>query len=291
MSNKIFIIILLVSISFFWAGSFVAVKLTVEEISPIDLGFLRFLIATPFMVLILLFSKKNIKFSMKKILDFSILGLTGVTLLYVLQFIGIEYTTASTSAVLINMNVIFIVILSSIFLNETFSLNKSMGIILSFIGVIIVIFAQMANENLIFDNIFLVGCILIILSALCWAIYSIVGKNLLIEYDPLTITTYAFILGTFFYLPLVLSDITSVIPNISINGWVAVLYLALVCSVFGYVAWYYALDKIEAGQAAVFLNLIPLFAIIISFFTGEKPTILFLVGAILIIIGIWRAQH
>ena len=290
MSNKLSLAFLLAFVSLVWAGSFVAVKITVEEISPVDLGFLRFLVATPFMILILLLSKRKIQLSLKKIFNLSILGLTGVTLLYVFQFIGIEYTTASTSAVLINTNVVFIVIISAALLKENFSLKKLVGITLSFLGVIIVVFAQMTNERIVFSNIFLIGCLLIVLSALCWAIYSIVGKSLLDEYDPFTVTTYAFVLGTIFFLPLVLPDITNVIQTISVNGWMVILYLALICSVFGYVAWYYALSKSEAGKAAVFLNLIPLFTIVISFFTGEKPTLLFLIGAILIIYGVYLTQ-
>jgi drug/metabolite transporter (DMT)-like permease len=290
MNNKTYISLLLAFVSLVWAGSFVAVRMTVKEISPVDLGFLRFLVATPFMVLILLLSKKETRLPAKELLSLSVLGLTGVTLLYIFQFIGIEYTTASTSAVLINTNVIFIVLLSATFLKEKFPLRKSAGIALSFVGILVVIFAQMTNESIAFSNVFLIGCIFIILSAFCWAIYSIVGKRLLDKYDPFTVTTYAFVLGTIFFLPVVLPDITDVIQDVSFNGWMAILYLALICSVFGYVAWYYALSRIEAGRAAVFLNLIPLFTIVISFFTGEIPTFIFLIGAILIIYGVYQTQ-
>jgi len=282
--------LLLTFVSLVWAGSFVAVRMTVKEISPVDLGFLRFLVATPFMVLILLLSKKETRLPAKELLSLSVLGLTGVTLLYIFQFIGIEYTTASTSAVLINTNVIFIVLLSATFLKEKFPLRKSAGIALSFVGILVIIFAQMTNESIAFSNVFLIGCIFIILSAFCWAIYSIVGKRLLDKYDPFTVTTYAFVLGTIFFLPVVLPDITDVIQGVSFNGWMAILYLALICSVFGYVAWYYALSRIEAGRAAVFLNLIPLFTIVISFFTGEIPTFIFLIGAVLIIYGVYQTQ-
>jgi len=290
MNSKTYISLLLVLVSLVWAGSFVAVRITVKEISSVDLGFLRFLVATPFMVLILLLSKKETRLPIKDFLSLSVLGLTGVTLLYIFQFIGIEQTTASTAAVLINTNVIFVVILSATFLKENFLFKKSAGIALSFFGVLVVIFAQMTNESIVFSNVFLIGCIFMVLSALCWAIYSIVGKKLLDKYDPFTVTTYAFVLGTIFFLPVVLPDITDVVQNISFNGWISILYLSLVCSVFGYVAWYYALSKIEAGRAVIFLNLIPLFTIVISFFTGEIPTFLFLIGASLIIYGVYLTQ-
>jgi drug/metabolite transporter (DMT)-like permease len=288
--SNILISLLLVLISLTWAGSFIAVKVTVDEISPIDLGFLRFFVATPFMVLILFLRKKDMHIPAKELPSLSILGLTGVTLLYIFQYTGIEYTTASTSSVLINVNVIFIALLSVFFLKEKFSIIKTLGVAISFFGVIVVILSQTTNEAILFNNIFLVGSIFVILSAFCWAVYSIVGKKLLTRYDPFTVTTYAFVLGTVFYLPVVLPDILPVIQNISFNGWLAVFYLALFCSVFGYVAWYYALSKTEASRAAVFLNLIPLFTIALSFFIKEIPTILFLIGAILIIYGVYLTQ-
>ena len=282
--------LLLVLISLTWAGSFIVVKVTVDEISPIDLGFLRFLVATPIMVLILFLRKKDIRIPTRELPSLSVLGLTGVTLLYIFQYTGIEYTTASTSSVLISVNVIFIVILSALFLKEFLSLKKVLGVVFPFIGIIVVIFAQTTNENIVFSNKFFIGCLFILLSAFCWAVYSIVGKKLLTRYDPFTVTTYAFVLGTIFFLPVVLPDILGVVQNISFNGWIAVFYLALLCSAFGYVAWYYALSKTEASRAAVFLNLIPLFTITLSFFIKEIPTILFLIGAILIIYGVYLTQ-
>jgi drug/metabolite transporter (DMT)-like permease len=243
------------------------------------------------MVLIFLLNKKERHIPKKEIPSLTILGLTGVTFLYIFQFIGIDRTTPSTSAVLINLNVIFIAIFSVFFLKEKLTLKRGAGIFISFFGVFIVFLAQMINGKIVFNNIFFIGCILIILSAFCWAIYSIVGKKLLIKYDALTVTTYAFILGTIFYLPIVLQNIIVVVQDISFNGWMAVLYLALLCSVFGYMGWYYSLKKTNASKAAVFLNLIPLFAIIMSFFFGENITIFFILGAILIVYGVYLTQR
>jgi len=291
MNNKTYISLLLVLISLIWAGSFIAVKITVNEIPPIELGFLRFLVATPIMLLFLFLRKKDIRIPKKELPSLAVLGLTGVTFLYIFQFVGIEYTTASTSSVLISTNVIFIVMLSALFLKEVFSFKKTLGIILSFLGVMVVIFAQSSNEKIIFNNQFIIGCLFVLLSAFCWAVYSVVGKKLLGKYDAFVVTTYAFVLGTIFFLPVVFPNIINVVLNISFNGWIAVLYLAMLCSVFGYVAWYYALSKTEAGRTAVFLNLIPLFTIILAFFIKEIPTVLFVVGAALIIWGIYWAQR
>ena len=290
MNNKLLVSFILVLVSLVWAGSFIVVQIVTEEIDPVSLGFLTYLVATPIMFLILLIRGKGISIPRKELPSLSILGLTGVTLLYLFQFIGIDITNASTAAVLINTNVIFIAIFSALFLKETFGRKKISGVSLSFLGVIVIIFFNAPKETFLLENIFLLGCILILLSAFCWAIYSIVGKRLLKTYDMFTVTAYAFALGSLFYLPFVISDIATTLQTVTIGAWLAVLYLALVCTVFGYLGWYYALKKTEASKAAVFLNLIPLFTITMSFFIGESITVFFLFGAILIIYGVYRTQ-
>ena len=290
--NPTFLIsILLIFISFVWAGSFIAVDATVDEIPPISLGFIRFLVAIPFMILFLFLLKKDKRIPLKELPYLSVLGLTGVTFLYIFQYLGIDFTNSSTSAVLISTNVIFIVILSVIFLKEKMSFTKSLGVIFSFLGVIFVVFAQMMNEKIIFDELFLLGCIFIISSAFCWAIYSIVGKRLLKKYDAFTVITYSFILGIVFYLPFIFNEITNSVINISSDSWIAILYLSFVCAVFGYLGWYYAIERIEASKAAVFLTFIPLFAIILSSFYGESLTLFFIVGAFLIMFGVYLTQR
>lgn len=283
--------ILLTFASLAFAGSFIAVRVTKNEISSIDIGFLRFAVATPLMIMVLFLTKKQVKTPSKKdILPLSLLGLTGVTFLYIFQFTGVHYTNASTSAVLINTNVVLIAVFSVVFLKEKFTLKKTTGIILSFSGVVVVVLGQMTNETIVFDNTFLLGCILILLSAVCWAVFSVAGKNMLNKFDTITLTTYAFILGTIFFLPFVTTDIINVVQTININVWLAIIYLGVFCSIFAYLAWYLALSKTEAGKSAVFLNLIPVFTIIMSFFIGETPTMLFLVGTILIIYGVYLTQ-
>lgn len=281
---------LLIFASLTWAGSFIAVRLIYEQVPPIVLGFLRFVVATPVMFCLLIGLKKRLFLPRKELPKLIVLGLTGVTFLYIFQFIGVSLTTASTGGVLINTNVLFIALFSALFLHESFSLKKTMGIIISFMGVVLVVIGQMTNELMVFDQRFLIGCLLIILSAVCWAMYSLVGKSLLKTYDSVTVTTNAFLLGTLFYLPFVVPDVFSVVHTLSVQGIIAILYLGLFCSVFAYLAWYQALSHLEAAQSAVFLNFIPLFTILLSFFIGEIPTPLFFVGAVFIMYGVYLTQ-
>lgn len=281
---------LLVLTSLSWAGSFIAVRVIYQEVPPVLLGFLRFVVATPIMLLYVWFRKKPIMLPKKEIPRLVVLGLTGVTLLYIFQFLGIAFTTASTAAVLINTNVLFIALFSAMFLHEKFTWKKTTGILLSFAGVVLVIVGQMNNESLIVDGTFLLGCIFMILSAMSWAIYSIIGKQLLKTYDMVTITTLAFLFGTILYLPIIVPTIEIDIQGITWIGFIAIMYLGVVCSIFGYIAWNYALSRLEAAESAVFLNLIPLFTILLSFFIGEYPTFIFILGAVFIMYGVYLTQ-
>jgi drug/metabolite transporter (DMT)-like permease len=291
MSKNLIIAVILILVSFVWAGSFIVVDVTTKEMDPIDLGFLRFLVATPLMILIALLRKKPLLLPKKELPWLVVLGLTGVTLLYLFQFLGIHFTNAPTASVLINTNVIFIAILSGMFLHETLTRKRVAGIVLSFIGVFVIMFSDISKQALTFDNLFFIGGILMLLSALCWALYSFVGKRLLKTYDEFVITTYAFGFGTLFYIPFVVLHLGPVLQQTSLNGWLAVLYLALTCSIFGYLGWYYALKRIDASKAAVFLNFIPLFTILMSFFLGTSLTWFFLLGAALIIYGVYLTQR
>lgn len=289
-SKQLLIYGLLLFASLAWAGSFVAVRVIHKEIPPIMLGFLRFVVATPVMFFLLLVLKKPVFLSIQKIPQLLLLAFTGVTFLYIFQFTGVSLTSASTGGVLINTNVLFISLFSALFLHERFTLLKTSGVILSFTGVVFVMLGQMNNESIVFDASFLFGSVLVLLSAVCWAVYSIVGKHMLKKEDSLVVNSNVFLLGTLLFLPFVYSDISVVIQNMSITGVLAVLYLGLFCSVFAYIAWYYALSLQEAAESAVFLNFIPLFTILLSFFIGEYPTPLFLFGAGLIILGVFLVQ-
>lgn len=284
------LIALLFLSSLTWAGSFIVVRLSYQEITPILLGFLRFLIATPLMILVTVLLRKPVLLPKKEFPTILILSLSGVTLLYIFQFQGVALTTASVSSVLISTNVLLIAVFSSIYLKERFTIKKTFGILLCFCGVIVVVVSHANNQAVTFNLSFLIGCLFILISAFCWMIYTVVGKKVLDVYHPLTITSTVFLVGTLLYLPFVFTAVPSALTQLSVDGWIAILYLGIFCSVFAYVAWYYALSKLEAAQSAVFLYFIPVFTIIFSLFIGEKPTIAFLIGTVFILYGVYITQ-
>lgn len=271
-----------------WAGSFVFIKISLREIGPFNLAFYRFILASPALLLVVYFRKKFQLLDAKDIPKILVLAITGVTLLYAVQFVALVYTTATNSSILINSSVIFIAIMS-LFLGERFTKLKAFGICLSFIGVVLIV----SNGKLeFFSSKTFIGDMLIIFDGFLWAIYTILGKSLLEKYNPEVLTAYAFALGSILLVPFAVYEGFSNPITFSTTVWISLLYLALLCSVFAYVMWYSALTAMDATRVAVFVYIVPFFTAIMAFFVlGERLGAFTVLGGILTIAGLYLTER
>jgi drug/metabolite transporter (DMT)-like permease len=128
--------LLLLLVSLIWAGSFIAIKIALSQMDPYNLAFYRFLIATPILIVIF---KPRLILNLREIAKFTILGLSGVTFMYVIQFSALELTTATKASILINTSAIFTALLSYLFLKEIINIKKLLGVLIAFLGVFLVV--------------------------------------------------------------------------------------------------------------------------------------------------------
>lgn len=266
-----------------WAGTFVATKIVVNQIPPALSALYRYLIAS--VILLGLNHKKLVRIEKGDYFTFFYLGLTGITLYYLLQHYGIKYTNAIDASILISLSPVFIGLISWIILKEPLKLLTSIGLFLSLIGSILVITNGKISWNE--GNERLWGNILILFTALSWAVYSVYGKKLLDRYKPEILITYTTVIGTLMLIPFSLLELLET-KNFNPNwiGWLNLLYLGGVASVYGYLAWYRALTKLPAVTVGSYLYFRPLLTgIIAALVLNEKVGIMVIVGGILIIGG------
>jgi len=273
---------LLLLVSLIWAGSFIAIKVALNYIDPYNLAFYRFLIATPIMLAIF---KPSFRISLRDLLKITILALSGVTLLYAIQFYALEITTATKASILINTCVIFTAILSYIFLKESMNFRKIVGIFIAFLGVFFVVSnCQINSINL--------GDVLMIIDGFLWAIYTVLGKVMLDRFKAEHLTTYAFFFGTIFLFPFALYNGLANPLTFEQSLILSILYLSIPCSVFAYLIWYRALNFLQATNVAFFTYLIPLFTAILAYlFIAEEVTIFTAIGGTLIILGMYFVER
>jgi drug/metabolite transporter (DMT)-like permease len=275
------------TVAIVWGLSFVAASIALRTLSPVTLATVRFIIASiiffPFIFNDIRKRKLPFRNDLK---DMALLGILSISLYFWLQYTGVKYTGPGVSAILV---VGFIPILtglfSSVVLKEEFTNQKKLGTVLGFIGVGLITLPGLILGNLGMGFYFGVVCLLG--NAVCWSIYSTYSRRLMQRnYRPITVTAYVTIFGALVLLPLSLTSNWGSISSLSTNQWLSILYLASICSGGGYFLWNFALARIEAVRAAVWLYLEPVAA-----FIGEAilflvlPDVLTLLGGLAIMMG------
>jgi drug/metabolite transporter (DMT)-like permease len=283
--------IALLIFSFGW----VVIKIGLQELSPITFATIRFFIASILMFMFLgatkqLSALRNI--SKKQWGIFFIMGSVGIFLSYAFTFTALTLITASESAIIINLDAVFIAILSIIFLKERFTIFKFIGFFVAFLGVIVVVSEGIFIYGTLTSARFL-GELLILASAVCWSVFSILGKTATNRFSPILVTGMSFAIGT----PLLaaLSFVTEdvgILISASAVSWAAILYLGLGNSIATLLFFKCLQRTEEVSRVSVFFLLLPVFVPILAFFTiGEIITYFTIVGAILVILGVYLVEH
>jgi drug/metabolite transporter (DMT)-like permease len=130
------------------------------------------------------------------------------------------------------------------------------------------------------------------LAPLCWAVYTILGKSVVARHPPLLVTGVSMIFAGVFSLVFVSPALLDQLPGLPASFWWAVLFLAVPCTVFAFVVWFGALERMPAGRVAGFVYLVPMFAVTFGRLLLDEPlTLALVVGAVILIGGVWLVQR
>ena len=274
----------LMSISF-WGVSFVSTKAVLGKLDPFSLLVIRFGIGALFLLLLLLLQRHRLKISIKYVPHIMVLGILGVFVHQVLQATALLTINASAAGWLISFSPIFTVILSLLFLHEKMNITKAVGMVLAITGVLIVTSTRSGQSFHFAMNL---GFLLMILSTLNWAIYSVLLKSLKIPYPPLVITFYMCLLGLILTTPFISRNRGW--ENLTLldqTEWAHLLFLGVFVSGIAYWYWGKALEVLEASKVSMFLYLEPLATLVAAvLLLHEKVLLISVIGGIIIIIGV-----
>jgi drug/metabolite transporter (DMT)-like permease len=284
-----------------WGGAFVVGRVLVQSMDPLATAWARFLIASAAFAVIevvgsLSGRKRPAVTDVARLpwTDYALLGLTGILAYNLCFFYGLTLTTAAESSLLIASSPVVTALLGWLFLRERLSPGRIGGILLSVGGVALIIVSGTGSvaASEMREGGRLAGDLLMLGGVLAWAIYSAIGKRVLRRVSPLVATARAVYWGALFLTVILLvrdgpGFVGRVLSLVRPGGLAGLLYLALVCTVFGFVAWYRGLETTDVSQAAAFLNLVPISALLIAYVTlGERPTLGQLAGGALVIAGV-----
>ena len=269
-----------------WAFAFSFIKLALNELSFVNLTIMRFLIVSIVLIpIILAKSKKFTKLHKKDVVPIFLLGFFGVIAYHFGLNYGEQYISSGAASLIIATIPVFIVILAVIFLKETITLKQISGIILALCGVIVI--SIWGKQDIKFEIEYFYAALAVLLASVLAAVYTIVGKKLLVRYSALSLTVYAMLLGSLGLIPFINTSLLHEITSMSLNTWIAVIFLGVFSTVIGYLIWYSALEIKNASGLGVYLYGIPVISTIIGyFFLGEGITFLFIFGGVLVIVGL-----
>lgn len=278
---------LMIIATIFWAGAFIAGKFSIQEFPVFSLTFFRFLFASAVIFPILIRKEENWKLEKKDWSTFIALGIIGMVGYHIFFFLCLRYTTAVNSSLIGATNPIITTILAVIFLKENIKMRNIASILVSFLGVILII--TNGNLEILLNFKFNLGDLLMIIAVICWACYSILSKKASNEYSPLKITSYAFLVCIIVLIPFVLMEKPwEYIPQTTFKGWMSVIYMSLFASVAGYLIQQISIKKIGPSKTSLYINLVPVFSMILAFFIlKESISIIKIIAGVLIATGVF----
>ena len=275
----------------FWGGTFVAGRSLAQNVGPFSAAFFRFVVASIFLVFITWKVEGKIPVLRKRqILPILLLGMTGVFCYNLFFFKGLKLIEASRAAIIIANNPVLIALFSTVFFKEKLNALKVTGIIISVTGAVIAITRGDVLE-ILHGNLGL-GEFYIFLCVLSWVIFSLLGKAVMVDLSPLASVTYSIIIGTILlFVPALMEGLVDCIYY-SISDWWNIFYLGFFGTVLGFVWFYEGINQIGPTKAGLFINFVPISAILLAFLIlGEPLTLSLLIGTLLVSAGVYLTNR
>ena len=277
------IVILIIS-SILWGSSFVSIKIGLEYVNPYDFAFLRLAVASAIMVSTLVIWGR-MRLSILKEGSLWILGLLN-GFAFSLQYLGLLYTTAGKTALLVNLNVIIVALLSWRMFGESIGPRKILGVALGVIGA-----AMIATNGdlstLMQGEIF--GDMLVFSAGIIWAFFIVLHKRILTqsERSVIELSAVVMLITAITLLPIATVFGGLNLESVSLAGWSWVAFTAIVCTVLPYALWVFALKAVTATVSSVVSMVEVASALILSvILLREAYNAVAVVGAIVILISI-----
>ncbi|TLP39655.1 DMT family transporter [Arcobacter arenosus] len=272
---------------FIWASSFIALKSAMQDLGEYTVIFIRMVTAS---LCFLYFIKDFLKYDFTKsdIKYIFLLALFEPCFYFIFEAKALIYTSASQAGMITSLMPIITAMAAGFFLKEIITRKLIFGSLIAMFGAVwlsVQATTSYSAPNPMLGN-FLEFCAMI-----CAAGYTIVARYLSNKYSALFITAIQVFIGAVFFFPFFIYEISTSSMQFTIEALSWSVYLGIVVTLGGYGLYNFALTKIEASKAAVFVYLIPIFTVFLAYmFLGEKLSSKELIASALILIGVFISQ-
>ncbi|MED4586742.1 EamA family transporter [Brevibacillus choshinensis] len=266
-----------------WGGMYVVVKVVVDIVPPLELVWLRYVIALLALLIIGALTKQSWRVAKRDWLIIILIGLIGNTISIVTQEVGTMLSSAQMGAIITSTTPAFMVLFARMILKEKITAKKAISIVLATIGVCVIVgTAQIDTSNQL-------GGISLLIAALTWSLMSVLVKRVPGQYSQIVVTTYSILVAVAFLTPFTLGGLAKLdfeeIMQSSI--WGGLLYLGVISTACGFLLWNRGLQKLNASSGGLFFFFQPIVGTFLGWLLlGEQIGLSFWMGTTLIFIGV-----
>lgn len=257
------------------------------ELAPVNLTLVRWIIASvAFLILSPKIAKPKVAFKRKNLPRLLLVAIASVGGYHLSLNYGETIISSGLAGLLISFGPIFVVLLSAIFLKERIRRELVLALVVATIGA----FVLSADTHL--DFVEVSGSLTVVLAALMYSLYAVGSKPLVTEYGALPTAVWAGVGGTVLILPLLSGGFFVQVENLSLAGWLSVLYLSILSTVVANIILYTLISGRRVSTLSVQLYLVPIVSLVGGILIlGESITIFTLVGTGLLFAAIALATR
>jgi drug/metabolite transporter (DMT)-like permease len=277
-----------------YGTSYVATRIVLHDVGPATLALARLALGAMVIVPLAFLRRTPGRRRLSRADRWNVfwMGVLGFAAAFGFANWGMARSTATNAALLITVEPISLILLSPVFLGERLIRRELVGAVLTLVGAVLVVLNGLPGLSVTFAPHWR-GDILLVLSGLSYAAYSLFGRGVLARHAALPVTAWSIVWGLAAMLPFGalewLDGHRPVWTPVAIWG---TLYLALVVTALGYLVWNYALERVEAPRLALFVNVQPVVGALLGVWWLREPLTAFTVmGGLLVLLGLHLAMR
>lgn len=280
-------VVKLALVALIWGGTFIAGRVVAAEMAPESAAFWRYVVASATLAVAAFALEGGLpRLSRRQMVAVTLLGATGVFAYNLFFMSGLRTVTAGRAALVVALNPALVMLGAALFLGERLLPSRLAGIALAFAGAAVVI--GHGDPLALLEGAAGTGELLVFGCAVSWMAFTLIAKRAMIGLSPLAITTCASIIGTLMLAGAVAAAGSPFLPRASLAAGASLAFLGVFGTAVAFVWFNDGVRLLGPVRAGVFINLVPVAAILLgALVLGERIDLPVVAGGALVVAGVF----
>ncbi|ADE11407.1 DMT family transporter [Sideroxydans lithotrophicus] len=276
--------LLVTASAFFWGANFVLAGPILADLPPLWAAAMRFVLGAALMFIIAGVRREQLLGLLKRNAGvYLLLGAVGITGFNLFFFYALRSTSANSAALIMATNPLLTALLAVAFLGERLTSRHLVALPVALIGVAVVI--SQGNMNKLESLNFAHGDLLMLAANLCWAAYNVLVRRYMPQGSPIANTSWVMAAGAILLASVALGS-DAHMSELDGKASLAMAVMVVGGTVLAYLFWGIGIARLGAARTAIFINLVPVFAMLVGGVLGTLPTTAQLAGGLLVLGGV-----